>query len=116
MTTTSSIRIDDDVHASACIVAPVMSRSTAQQVAHWARIGRELERSPNVSHADISKVLAGSSSYDDLNDHEQAIVRAQWREAMTERVAQVDLSAELAGRSYAELDEDGNPVIVEPTA
>jgi hypothetical protein len=92
-----------------------MSRSTAQQVAHWARIGRELERSPNVSHADIAAVLAGSASYDGLTEHEQAIVRAQWHEDMAARLASVDLSSELAGRRFAELDADGNAVIVEPS-
>ncbi|MGI8947595.1 MAG: TA system antitoxin ParD family protein [Ornithinimicrobium sp.] len=40
------------------------SRSAAQQINHWARIGRELEASGKVSQRDIEAVLAGDGSYD----------------------------------------------------
>ena len=112
MATSSPIRIDDDVHASAKLMASVMSRSTAQQVAHWARIGRELETSQSVSQQAIAQVLAGETSYDGLNAKEQAVVRAEWAEHMEQRREALDLAAEFiaAGRSFVELDEDGNIV------
>jgi len=49
MATTSPTRVDDDLYASAKLVGEVMSRSAAQQLARWARIGRELEASGTVS-------------------------------------------------------------------
>lgn len=112
MATSSPIRIDDDVHASAKLMASVMSRSTAQQVAHWARIGRELETSQSVSQRAIARVLECEESYDGLNAKEQAVVRAEWVEHMAQRREALDLAAEFIaqGRSFVELDEDGNIV------
>lgn len=116
MATSSPVRIDDDVHASAKIMASVMSRSTAQQIAHWARIGRELETSQSVSQRAIAQVLECEVSYDDLTAEEQAVVRAEWVVRMAQRRDELDLAAEFVaqGRSFVELDEDGN--IVEHTS
>lgn len=112
MAKTSPARIDDDLFAAAKLIGPLMSRSAAQQVAHWARIGRELEASSNVSHRDIQAVLSDQKSYDTLPPKEQAIVRAEWAERMAVRIESLDLAAELdaAGQSYAEVDADGNLV------
>jgi hypothetical protein len=112
MATTSPTRIDDELYASAKIIAPLMSRSTAQQIAHWARIGRELEAGDSVSHRDIADVLAQRRSYDELNAHEQAVIRAEWSERMDSRRDDLDLAREFAGqgRSYVELDERGRVV------
>ena len=112
MGTTSPARIDDDVYAAAKLVGALMSRSASQQVAHWARIGRELEAAESVSHTRIAEVLAGAQSYDGLNDEEQAAVRAEWSERLTARRERLDLAAEFgaAGRTWVELDDDGNVV------
>ncbi len=67
---TSPIRIDDDIYQSARLVASIEDRSLSQQVAHWARIGRQLESASNVSPAAITAVLAGGRSYGDLTDLE----------------------------------------------
>lgn len=40
------------------------TRSAAQQVNHWARIGREPETSKSVSQHDVAQVLSGRASYD----------------------------------------------------
>lgn len=115
--TTSALRIDDDLYASAKLVGEVMSRSAAQQVAHWARIGRELEASGSVSSADVAEVLRGARSYDSLDARAQAVVRASWTHQMTTLREGLDLAAELAasGQSYSELDDDGAVVTVTPT-
>ena len=95
-----------------------MSRSTAQQIAHWARIGRELESSRSVSQQAILRVLRGDACYDGLSADEQAVVRAEWVERMTERRESLDLAAEFvaAGRSFVELDETGDIVEHRPAA
>lgn len=105
-------RIDEDVTNAAKVAAELFSRSTAQQVNHWARIGRELESSASISQRDIAEVLAGQASYDELSAREQAVVRAEWAERMTELREGLDLAAELTatGESWTEAEADGTPV------
>jgi len=112
MATTSPIRIDDEIHASAKLVAEVQSRSTAQQIAHWARIGREVESSASVSHVRIAEVLSGRRKYDELDNEEQAVVRAEWGERAAQRRSELNLAVVFAeqGRSWVELDDDGTVV------
>lgn len=110
------VRIDPDLYASASSVAPVMSRSIAQQIAHWARIGMELEASPGTSIGSVAGVLRGTTSYDDLGSEEQAVVRAYWTERMRELVDSLRLDEEFAAaqRPYVELDDDGRIVLRTP--
>lgn len=112
MATTSPTRIDDELYASAKLAGSVQSRSAAQQIAHWARIGREIEASASISHREIAAVLAGSRSYDDLGPKEQAVVRAEWSARMDEARAGLDLAEDFAraGRSWVELDARGRVV------
>ena len=112
----SPIRIDEDIHQAARTVAPLMSRSAAQQVSHWARIGRELESSPSISVRDIESVLSGEAYYDDLGAHEQAIVRAEWSERMSRHLRGLNFAEqfEAEGRPYVELDENGDVARREP--
>jgi hypothetical protein len=113
---TSPVRIDDDLYDSAKAAGERMSRSAAQQVSHWARIGRELEAGASVSHRQIADVLAGRSPYDALNAYEQSVVRAEWSERIDERIAQLDLARHFTahGQSSVEIDETGNVVRHEP--
>lgn len=109
-------RIEADLYEAAKAVGVVMSRSAAQQVNHWARIGRELETSASVSHRDIARVLAGRGSYDTLNGQEQALVRAEWDERMAEVRDGLNLAEEFTAAGvtgWVESDPDGNTVIVE---
>lgn len=112
MATTSPTRIDDELYASAKVVGPMMSRSAAQQIAHWARIGREVEAADSISQRAIAEVLAGHRAYDALTAQEQAVVRAEWAERIEARRSVLDLAREFAdeGRSYVELDDDGQVV------
>lgn len=109
MATTSPARIDDELYASAKLAGSVQSRSASQQVAHWARIGREIEASSTIAHKDIAAVLAGSRSYDSLGAKEQAVVRAAWSARMDEMRGELDLADRFAqsGRSWVELDDEG---------
>ncbi len=106
-------RLDGELYEDARAVAPVMSRSTSQQIAHWARIGRELEASGSVSPAAVTEVLAGRRSYDGLGAYDQAAVRAEWAELMKARRESLDLASrfEAEGRPYATLDDGGEVVV-----
>ena len=117
MALSNPIRIDDGIYSSAKAAAPAMDRSAAQQVSHWARIGREIERSREIPHSEIAAVLNGEAHYDDLDDpRAQAIVRASWAEQMKQWRETLDLEAEFIakGLPYAELDENGEVVVREP--
>jgi hypothetical protein len=109
MATTSPARIDDELYASAKLAGSVQSRSASQQVAHWARIGREIEASSSIAHKEIAAVLAGSRSYDSLGAKEQAVVRAAWSARMDEVRGSLDLTAQFTatGRTWVELDDKG---------
>lgn len=114
MTRTSQpTRLPADVYESALAATLVTSRTVPQQIAHWARIGRELEMSPGVNHRAITQVLAGTSSYDSLGEQEQAIVREEWADRMTALRGELDYAAQFAaaGESYSEVDEDGNLLV-----
>lgn len=115
-TASAPIRIDDEIDTAARSAAKRMSRSVAEQVSHWARLGRELERSPDVSVARVRAVLSGRRSYDSLAAPEQAVVRTQWADNVEQRLAALDLSQVFAtsGHTYAELDPQGQVVTVMP--
>ena len=110
------MRVDGDLFDAAKSVGAVASRSAAQQFSHWARIGRELEASPSASVRDIERVLAGESSYDELGERDQAVVRASWSEQIADSRDDLDLAAEFAqaGRSWTDADEHGDPVRRDP--
>lgn len=112
----SVTRVEDDVMAAAKRVAGSMSRSATQQVSHWARIGLELERDPDVTHGQIAAVLAGRHDYDLLGPKEQAIVRAEWTEALAARMETHDLRDVFAerGHGYVGLNDAGDVVHFHP--
>ena len=116
MAANAPTRIDDDLFAAAKAAGAALSRSAAQQVNHWARIGRQLEASGSVSQRDIARVLAGTHSYDRLDPLAQAVVRAEWDERMTATREQLDLTGDLAaaGLPWAEADEAGQTVVRQP--
>ncbi|MDF2441926.1 MAG: hypothetical protein JWR01_129 [Subtercola sp.] len=111
---TMPTRIDGELFESAKAAGEVQSRSAAQQLDHWARIGREFESSPVVTHTAITDVLAGVLPYDELRDSEQAVVRVAWNDRVTARIAELDFTDELleAGLPWAEANVDGSVVLV----
>ena len=113
MRTTPPTRLPADVYESALACAAADSRTVPQQIAHWARIGRELEMSPQVNHRAVTRVLAGESSYDLLGEREQAVVRGAWSERITALREALDYEAEFtrAGDSFSEADDDGNVIV-----
>jgi hypothetical protein len=109
---TMPTRIDGDLFEAAKTAGQVHSRSAAQQLDHWARIGRELEASPAITHDEIERVLTGRATYDEVNDRAQAVVRAAWDAEISQRIAGLDFTDRLqaSGRTWAEADDDGNVV------
>ncbi len=112
MPTSSPIRIDEDVFASAKQAGEILSRSAAQQVNHWARIGREIESAPGLRVADITKVLTGEQPYSSLPGREQAVVRAAWADNIAALRAGLNFEDEFtaAGTDWVEALPDGSVV------
>lgn len=106
-------RLPADVYESALAAARITSRTVPQQIAHWVRIGRELEMSPGMNHRQIAEVLAGTGSYDSLGEREQAVVRQQWTDRMTALRTELDYEAQFAaaGEEYSEVNEDGDLIV-----
>lgn len=115
-TAAAPIRLDRELAAAARDAAQTMSRSVAEQVSHWARLGRELERSPQVSVAQVQAVLRGDAPYDGLGVQEQAVVRTHWDESLAATLATLNLADAFAaeGHRYAELGEDGRIQVTGP--
>ena len=115
-TATTPIRLDRELDTAARDAARLMSRSVAEQVSHWARIGREIERSPEISLSAVRDVLAGREHYDRLRPPEQALVRTAWNEQLAEGLAALDLSRVFSaeGHRYAELDDNGEIRVITP--
>ncbi|MGO1320615.1 MAG: TA system antitoxin ParD family protein [Galactobacter sp.] len=106
-------RLPSDVYDSAVAATAVTSRTVPQQIAHWARIGRELEMSPQVNHRAIIRVLSGVADYDSIGESEQAVVREEWADRAATLRQSLNYEAEFidAGESYSEADEDGNLIV-----
>lgn len=109
-------RIDGELFEAAKAAGQVQSRSAAQQIDHWARIGREFEAAPAVTHGQIERVLTGQMPYDAVDDPAQAVVRAVWDERIAERIAGLNYAEqfEAAGIQWAEADQDGNAIMRGP--
>jgi hypothetical protein len=110
---TMPTRIDGDLFEAAKASGALMSRSAAQQLSHWARLGRELEAARTINHKDIERVLAGKQPYDSLSDPEQAVARTAWDERIDQARASLNLESEFlaSGETWAEADADGNLVV-----
>lgn len=113
---TMPTRIDQELFDDAKVAGELQSRSAAQQISYWARLGRELEASPSTTQDMVERVLAGQGSYDELPAPAQAMVRVAWRDGVDERIAGLDLTARLqaSGQSWAEADADGEVVVHAP--
>lgn len=116
---TTPTRFDADLFAAAKAAGGRAHRSAAQQLAHWARLGQELEASAGVSQRDIDRVLAGQISYDEVGTHTQARVRTAWREQVEDDLSSLDLGArfEAEGRTrWSEADASGNVTVTDVPA
>lgn len=110
---TEPIHLDPALMASAQSSAESMGRTVSQQIAHWARVGRELERCPELTASSIQAVIEGRGNYDALNSLEQVMARADWSERIdaARRNLRLDLILAAQGREVVELDQQGKLVV-----
>jgi hypothetical protein len=116
MADTRVVRIDETLVATAEAEGRTVGRSTSAQLTYWARLGRAIEAS-GVPTSSIRAVLEQQAAFDDLSQEDQATVSALWAKQIDDRLSRLDMAAhhEASNTPYAELDDDGNVVVVEPT-
>lgn len=78
-----SIKLSDEIMGLVRAEARRQSRSAAGQLAHWARIGRAIERSGRFDHARITAALDASLAPEALSEEEHAVWLDRFTETMT---------------------------------
>lgn len=89
------------------------SRSAAQQIDYWARIGRDIDEAPAINRRDIDRVLSGDQPYGILSEREQAIIRAQWKQDVERHITDLDFEAEFAARGREWVDADASGKLIQ---
>lgn len=112
-TRTKPTRVEEDLWLAAEAAAKQSHRSLAQQINRWARLGRQLEKSPTITLRNVQQVLANNGNYDALNEYEQALVRAEWEIKIEERRESLNFADEFSskGYSWSEIDDQGNLIL-----
>lgn len=110
----SAIKIADDLAAAARAESDLMNRSMTEQVEHWARIGRALERAPGVSMARIRDALAAETDFDTLSADERAVALGALESATFNPRGDRDLQRDKRRKRqpYTVLDDQGRVVEV----
>ena len=97
----SAVKLQDDLIESARSEAKLWSRSMTQQVEHWARIGRAIERARLASSERVRAALTAQLAFDALDGDERALVLAGLEAEIVSPDGDAILAAELAARSLA---------------
>lgn len=112
-----SVKLSDDIMAIVHREADLHSRSLADQITHWIKIGRAIERSRNFDHNRITAALEGRLDPSELTEEEDAA----WTKAFIEKMGR---SSDEEKTFFAErrrlgigvgLDASGNLIYAEPS-
>jgi hypothetical protein len=116
MATTHPTRVAADIAESAARVGRLESRSAAQQIDHWARLGRNISMHQTAARRRVEAVLSGELALADLTAEERLVVHAEIDVAVAERAQSASFGEVLAGEgiSTVALDDDGNLVAYRP--
>lgn len=105
-------RFDAELFEAAAAEGRRQSRSAAQQLGHWARIGRSVTASTSASRRRVEAALAGRVPLAVLNEHEAVAFNAEVDARVEELLGETDYSAVLAAEhvTTVALDADGRLV------
>ena len=87
----------------------ISARSMTQQVEHWARIGRAVERAGLIDGRRLRAALAAELEFDALGPEERAATLAVLEQVAYPRGGHAGLAAELEGRGLLAADGDVEP-------
>lgn len=86
----SSLRVSDALFASAATAGKMLSRSTAQQVEHWARLGKALEAA-GLSAEAAMQLFRTTESADAMWTHKRALQQRDIALVKSGRAKQADM-------------------------
>lgn len=61
------VKISDELHEAAKLMAKAMSRSINSQAEYWMRIGKLVEENPLITYAEVLKILVNQASLDNID-------------------------------------------------
>jgi hypothetical protein len=113
---THPTRVAADLAESAARVGRLESRSAAQQIDHWARLGRNISMHQSAARRRIEGALAGDVPLADLSPDEHVVLAAELDVAIAEAAQSASFGAALAGEgvSTVALDAAGRLVRQHP--
>lgn len=110
----SAVKLSDDLVQAARSESRIWSRSMTQQIEHWARIGRAVERSGVVSLERIRAALSAKLPYDELGAEERMVVLGQLERAVFRPQGDTELAEALrADAPVSGADADGRLFVME---
>jgi len=109
-------RFAADLVDSAAIEGARQSRSSKQQLDHWARVGRAVSEHHSAARRRVEAALAGELELSELTDPERVVVDAELDAAIQENLHRTHYGSVLAARGITTvaLDDDGNLVEYRP--
>ena len=109
MPATKPTRVDADLFEAAAAEGALQSRSAAQQINHWARMGRTIAVHGSAGKERIVQALAGTLPLHQLDEGEQLVVNAELDADINARAAATQFGPVLArgGITTVALDEHG---------
>jgi len=109
-------RFAADLVDSAAIEGARQSRSSKQQLDHWARVGRAVSEHHSAARRRVEAALAGELALTELTDPERVVVDAELDAAIQENLHRTHYGSVLAARGITTvaLDDDGNLVEYRP--
>lgn len=114
--TSTPVRVEADLYEAAKSAGASSSRSAAQQVDYWARLGRAVSMVESAARRRIEAAVAGELPLAELSGEERIVANAEI-DATVEQLAQsTSYGARLAceGVTTVALDEDGRLVEYRP--
>lgn len=113
---TKPVRVPADLFDDAVLAGEASSRSAAQQIDYWARVGREVAMAESAARDRILNAVAGRSSLSSLGVEERVVANAEIDTAIETTAASVDFAAQLAAEGVATvtMDADGQMIRRDP--
>jgi hypothetical protein len=112
----TAVKLSDELVTAARSEAERMSRSMTQQIEHWARVGRAVERTPGVSLDAVRQALTAGLPFDSLNAEERLVALGEIERLLFDPRGDRSFHGEqrAAGEGYTVLDSNGAVVEVGP--
>ena len=109
-------RFAADLVDAAAVEGARHSRSTKQQLDHWARVGRTVSTHHSTARRRVEAALRGTLALTDLTPEERLVTNAETDAAVAERLRTVHYGHVLAGEGVVTvaLDDDGRLVRYAP--